>query len=247
MEVVMPSAIDMPHRYMNMEELTRFLGLDFRRVSRMAQRGDIPCKKVGGDFRFSRAEVTEWLQQKIGHDRHDWVSMDAGMSAHRKADPEDTQVAPLLQAKAISLSLAARTKSSVLRELVVLAQQTDRLYDGDELLDALNRREELCSTAMEAGIAIPHPRRPLPYAVTEPIIVVAHVPQGIGFGAPDGRLTDLFFMTCSQDDRHHLHVLARLCRMLSKKDFPQQLRGASSPQEVMELMCRRELDIISES
>jgi PTS system nitrogen regulatory IIA component len=243
----MPGTIDMPHQYMNMEELTRFLGLDFRRVSRMAQRGDIPSQKVGGDFRFSRAEVTEWLQQQIGHDRHDWVSMDAGMSAHRKADPEDAQVSPLLQPETISVALAARTKASVLRELVALAQQTDRLYDGEALLEALNRREELCSTAMEAGVAIPHPRRPLPYAVAEPIIVIAHVPQGIGFGAPDGRLTDLFLMTCSQDDRHHLHVLARLCRMLSKKEFPQQLRESDTPQEIMDLMRSREEEIISTS
>jgi len=243
----MPGTIDMPHQYMTIEELTRFLGLDFRRVSRMAQRGEIPSQKVGGNFRFSRAEVTEWLQQQIGDDSHDWQSMDAGMTAHRQANPEDAQVMPLLCPEAISISLAARTKASVLRELVALAQETGVLYDGEELLEALIRREELCSTAMEAGIAIPHPRRPLPYAVAEPIIVVAHVPQGIGFGAPDGRLTNLFFMTCSQDDRHHLHVLARLCRMLCKKDFPQQLREASGPQEVMDLMHSRELDVISEA
>ncbi len=242
----MPGTIDMPHQYMNMQELTRFLGLDFRRVSRMAQRGDIPCQKVGGNFRFSRAEVTEWLQQQIGDDRQDWERMDAGMSAHRQADSEDAQVAPLLRAEAISVSLAARTKASVLRELVGLAEQTGQVYDSDELLQALIRREELCSTAMEAGVAIPHPRRPLAYAIAEPIIVIARVPQGIGFGAPDGRLTDLFFMTCSQDDRHHLHVLARLCRMLSKKNFPAGLRDAASASEVIALMTHREREILAE-
>jgi PTS system nitrogen regulatory IIA component len=232
---------------MNLLELARFLGMDQRQATKMAQRGQIPCQKVAGQYRFNRAEITEWMQQNLGPGKYNLVSMDESKASGGQVDQEEMLVSPLLCEEAISTQLAARTKSSLLRELVSLAQETQQLYDGSTLLEALNRREELCSTAMEGGIAIPHPRRPLPYAVAEPILVIAQTTQGIGFGAPDGRLTDLFFMTCSQNDQDHLHMLARLCRMLNDPNFPQQLRDAKTPEEITSLMRQREKTVIKDS
>ena len=233
---------------MSLQELASFLGLDRRRAERMAKRGDIPCQKVGGDLRFNRAQITEWLQQHMGTlNRSKLANMDAGITASRQADPEEMIVVPLLRAEATSVNLGARTKNSVLKELVALAQETDLVYDGEELLEALIRREELCSTAMEGGIAIPHPRRPRPYEIAEPILVVALNRQGIGFGAPDGRLTDLFFMTASQDDHHHLHILARLCRMLRDGRLANKLRETTTTEQMTAIMRQSELDVISDA
>jgi len=238
----------MPYGHMDIAELARFLGLDQRRLMKMAQRDEIPCRKIQGQLRFNRAEITEWLQQTMGNLPHTHLTnMDAGITAHRQSEPGEALIAPMLHPNTISTCLAARTKNSVLRELCALAQESEHLYDPEELLETLIQREELCSTAMEAGIAIPHPRRPLPYAIAEPILVIANTPQGIGFGAPDGRLTDLFFMTCSKDDRHHLHVLARLCRMLNDTNFVRDLREASSPGQVIQLMIQREKALISDT
>ena len=65
-----------------------------------------------------------------------------------------------------------------------LAAQTGLVVDERALLEAVLHREELCSTAMEGGIAIPHPRRPLPDAIAEPILVVAKTPRGSPSGPP---------------------------------------------------------------
>jgi nitrogen PTS system EIIA component len=238
----------MPHGFMNLPELACFIGMDIRHVERMAQRGEIPCQKVSGQFRFNRAEITEWLQQRmVSSPETHMESTDAGMTAQRQTGADEAIVTPLLCQRAVAPNLAARTRKSVLKELVALAQETELVYDAETLLEALEQREELCSTAMEEGVAMPHPRRPLPYAIAEPILVVGHTSQGIGFGAPDGRLTDLFFMTCSKDDRHHLHVLARLCRMLHGSDLAVKIREAAAPEEIVDLMRQRELDVIAES
>jgi len=233
---------------MDLLELAAYIGMDSRQAEKLALRGQIPCQKVGGSLRFNRAEITDWLQQKMGTmARASLDSMDAGITNHRQVNPDDDLISPMLRPQAITTNLPARTKNSVLRELVALAQETDLLYDGPALLEALIKREELCSTAMEAGVAIPHPRRPLPYTVADSILVIAATSNGIGFGAPDGQLTDLFFMTCSQDDRHHLHVLARICRMLHNSKLAQNIRHAQSPQEIIQLMKDREQQILTES
>ena len=237
----------MPYGSMDLPELARFLGIEEKRADRMAQRGEIPCMKVAGQRRFNRAEITAWLQQHMPSLNKDHLArMDAGIGSHRQICDQDKIVSDLLRPEAINPSLPARTRNSVIKELVLLAQRTGLVYDTESFLEALNQREELCSTAMDGGFAIPHPRRPQPYAVAEPILVVAHTNQGIGFGAPDGRLTDLFIMTCSQDDRHHLHILARLCHMLHDDTFVLNLREAASTEDIIQLIQKRETAVIND-
>jgi len=186
----------MPYSSMNLKDVAQMLGVDMRQLERRAGRGEIPCQKIGGRFRFNRAEITEWLQQTMTTmDGGNLAQVDAGMIVHRQARRDEAIVAPLLRTEAVAANLESRTKSSTIRALVALADRTGLVYDTQEILQAVLRREQLCSTAMPGGIAIPHPHRPLPYAVAEPILVVARTCQRIVCGAPDGRLTQLFFYT----------------------------------------------------
>jgi excisionase family DNA binding protein len=232
---------------MTLEELARMLGADPRRLERMAQAGEIPCQKVGGQFRFNRATITEWLQQNMSKFKEEHLAeVDAGITAHREARPDELIISPLLRPASVTTNLGSRTKDSTLRHLVALAQKTGLVYDQKELLEAVMFREELCSTAIGDEIAIPHPRRPLPYAIAEPLLVVARTSQGIGFGAPDGKLTRLFFLTASHDDRHHLHVLARLFRMIQGSDLVAQLLDAPTVQDLIAALTRREQEVLAQ-
>jgi len=238
----------MPHRSMTLKELAQMLGMDLRRLERMAQRGQIPCHKVGAQYRFNRAEVTDWLQRNMGTMKADHLAeVDAGITAHRQSHKDEAIVIPLLRIEAITVRLDARTRTSALRELVALAHKTGLVYDSESLLDAVVQREDLCSTAMGGGIPIPHPRHPLPYALAEPILVVAKTTQGIVFGGSDGGLVNLFFLTASQEDRHHVHVLARLCRMLHDGVLIRQLGEAQTAAAMMERMGEQEQRILAAS
>jgi PTS system nitrogen regulatory IIA component len=246
MTVVSYETDAMPYRSMTIQEVVKLLGSDVRRVERLARRGEIPCQKIRGQFRFNRAEITEWLQRTMGGmSRDNLAEVDAGITTHRQTEQDETIVTPLLRPEAVSTNLGSRTKNSTLRELVALAGKTGRVLDSRALVDAVIQREELCSTAMEGGIAIPHPRRPLPETLAEPVLVVARTSQGIAFGAPDGRLTRLFFLTASPDDRHHLHILARLCRMLHDERFVARLEVAETSEEMTDLMKAREQQVLS--
>lgn len=235
----------MPFGFMDSKELARFLGDDARRIDKMAQRGTIPCQRINGTYRFNRAEITEWLQQKFGGFAHgDLKILDAGMSSHRNVQDQPI-VTPLLEVNGINLSLPARTKRSVLKELVNLAEATGLLYDPETLEAELVSREEMCSTAMEDGLAIPHPRRPQQYIIAEPILVFGRPSTSIAFGAPDGKMSDLFFMVCTDDDQHHLHILARLCRICHQKGVLDALREADYPDEVISIIRDAESTVLS--
>ncbi len=132
----------------------------------------------------------------------------------------------LLQPDYIDPALTAKTKASVLREMVALADRTGNLNQSRDLLESLSAREELCSTALPEGLALLHPRHHDPYMFESSFIALGRSVQEIHFGAPDGQPTTLFFLICCQDDRIHLHTLARLCLMAQRTRLLASLREA---------------------
>jgi mannitol/fructose-specific phosphotransferase system IIA component (Ntr-type) len=123
-------------------------------------------------------------------------------------------------------AMTSKTKASILRDLVALAEQTGQLNDPAALLESLVAREEIGSTGLAGGIAVPHPCHHDPYLFESSFIVAGRTLQAVNFGAPDGRPSKLFFLICCQDDQLHLHTLARLCRMAQQTDVV--IRSSSS-------------------
>ena len=65
-------------------------------------------------------------------------------------------------------------------------------------------------------------------------------------GSPDGSTTDVFFLVCCQDDRIHLHVLARICMMCQQISLLLELREATTAAQMYELLVRAENEIIQQ-
>ncbi|MFQ5589760.1 MAG: PTS sugar transporter subunit IIA [Phycisphaerae bacterium] len=237
----------MPYRTMSLEEFAKHVGVDEREVRRLADRGKLPGHKLAGQWRFHRARVTEWLQQEMhALDESRLIAIERSMSTggDRSVSDRNCVVTDLIGLDGIEIALPARTKASVLRELVKLAERTGLLYDAQGLLEAVEQREALCSTALPSGIAIPHPRQPMPYVSAEPLICVARLARGVGFGSPGGDLTRLFFLICCHTDRYHLHVLARLMRILDPPTIDRLLHASAST-ELLEVLIEKEREVIA--
>ena len=69
--------------------------------------------------------------------------------------------------------------------------------------------------------------------------------SGIPFGASHGNLTDIFFLVCCRDERTHLHILARLSRMMLRPGFLDELRAAQTVSETYRLIAETERDLIA--
>ena len=226
---------------MDLEQLARYLRRDVREVARLANRGYLPGRKVGGEWRFSRAEITHWVETQMHAYTEEELANLEGRPAGEEPEPI---IGTLLTEACIAVPLLARTKNSVLEELVGVAERSWQVYDRDAILTALKQREEMGSTALESGVAIPHPRRPLPNAVGESIVAYARTLAGIPFGAPHGVLTDLFFLVCCRDDRTHLRTLARLSRLFLRPGLLDELRAADTPSETYQVLEAAERDLI---
>ncbi len=231
----------MPYRNMTLEELARHIGMDAREVKRLADRGSLPGQYIGGQWRFNRAQMLDWLQRKLHFfDPRHLHNLEQATAD----DPNQIVVSNMLAPEAIELVLPAKSRASVLREMVKLAARTGLVWDGRGLVKALEEREAVQSTALPHGFAFPHPHRPQKYATAEPLICIGRVQAGVPFGASDGQLTDLFVLLISHDERRHLHVLARLA-MLFSTDLPDALRAAESSDEALSLIIQCEQDLLS--
>jgi PTS system nitrogen regulatory IIA component len=228
---------------MDMEQLAAYLQRDVREVGKLASRGQLPGHKVGGEWRFARAEINHWIETQLPAFSEKQLEH---LESASGSDDGEPLLAGLLSEACMAVPLAATTRASVLRELVTLAEQTWQVYDPAAVLEAIRQREEMGSTALPNGVAIPHPRRPLPAALGESVVAYARTASGIPFGAPHGGLTDVFFLVCCRDDRTHLRVLARLTRLFLRPDFLDDLRAAETTSETFEKIAAAERELLEQ-
>lgn len=229
-----------PFRNFTLDELARHLGLDARDLARWAQRGRMPGKMVNNEWRFNRAEMIDWLQREMHSlDPVDIRRLDAAMSV-----ADGLIVTRRIPNLGVELNLAARSPDSVVRELAKLAERTGLVYDPEGLLIALQDREASRSTALPGGIAFPHPHKPMAWAFAESFVCVARIPSGVPYSAPDGKLTYLFLLVCSADEREHLGLLARLARMFHEGTLADELFGATTADDALASIERAEAQAI---
>jgi len=226
---------------MDLNQLATFLQRDARDLHKMASRGYLPAHKVAGQWRFHPAEISHWLETQMpSYTEEELSALEHGAFRSRTEQPF---VAGLLSEGTMAVPLTATTKTSVLKELVRLAEHSWQVYDPAAVYQAIRQREELASTALEGGVAIPHPR-PLPNLLGDNVLAYGRLGAPIPFGAPDGGLTDIFFLLCCRDTHTHLSVLARLSRLLRRPGFLDDLRAAESKAETLQVIEAAEGDLL---
>jgi len=228
----------------DVERLAAYLHMMPAAVLKLAERGKLPARRVGGEWRFSAAEIHHWLEDRIGlSDDEALVQMEGALDrATKAATVEDVSIADLLHEEAIEVPLAARTRGSVIVRMSELAAATHVLWDSAKMAEAVRLREEMHSTALDNGVALLHPRRPMPAILAEAVLALGITPGGIPFGT-GGSLTDIFFLICSTSDHEHLRILARLSRVINDQDFLASLRAAGDAATLHRLIREREAAI----
>ncbi len=221
--------------------LAAYLHLTPQQVERLAERGKLPGRKVAGQWRFTRPEIHHWFEQRIGlSDEDELVEVEDVLQRTEPAGSSaEVSLADLLPPEAVAVPLNARTRNSVIRAMVDLAAVTGRLWDPQAMAEAVRKREDLHPTTLGNGVALLHPRRPMPKILAQPTLALGCTTTGIPFGG-SGPLTDVFFLICSAEDRGHLRVLARLSRVLTAPGFLDALREAPDAAAARHLILESE-------
>jgi PTS system nitrogen regulatory IIA component len=138
------------------------------------------------------------------------------------------KITEILEPGAVIADMRATSKSDALEELAGVVAKRHPTIDRERLVDVLHEREELGSTAIGEGIAIPHGKMP---GLSNVVAVFGRSLKGVEFDSLDGGPTRLFFLLVAPEDSAgaHLKALARISRLLKDRDFRTRLLEASSP------------------
>ncbi|WP_455542130.1 PTS fructose transporter subunit IIABC, partial [Intestinibacter sp.] len=151
------------------------------------------------------------------------------------------RITDLLSKESIKLDLSSKTKSEVIDEMVDLVDASGNLENKAEYKEAILAREELSTTAVGEGIAIPHAKTK---AVKKACLAAGVTKEGIDYEAFDGSLSNLFFMIAAPDGANntHLEVLSRLSTILMDPDFKNSLINSKSVDEFLSLIDKKETE-----
>ena len=173
---------------MTLKEVADYIRLNEKTVGRLAQRGDLPAAKVAGQWRFQREAVDTWVSNH--------TQPVPALPPEATGVAATVSIAAAMSPNRINLNLAGADRDAVLREMTALVIPPTQRRLHETLFAALKAREELCSTCVDEGVAIPHARNALVGLVTEPVLAYGRHRAGIDFGGLDGKPVQHFFLLC---------------------------------------------------
>lgn len=148
------------------------------------------------------------------------------------------RIIDLLSTDRIALGAQISDKEQAIDKLVELQMAGGCIADREAYRKAILAREEMSSTAIEQGIAVPHAKSDV---VSAPSLAAMTLTQGVDYGAMDGQPSDLFFMIAAPlNGDLHLEILSRLMVLLMDGEFVKALRSAADAQQFMAVIDRFE-------
>jgi PTS system nitrogen regulatory IIA component len=210
---------------LTLEEVAKYLRVSERTVYDCAQKGEIPAGKIRSAWRFKKSEIDKWVNDRL---------------VVNKLNPQmnSIQVETVLSPGRI-LFLNYPDKRDVLLALAENIATAPQVKNKQELALEILKREELMSTAIGRGIAIPHIRLS---SVTDLVISIGISRTDIiDFQPLDDEPVRLVFMIAAAGDQHayYLQTLSYFSACLKNRELRNSLLQAQTAQEVFDLMTGR--------
>jgi PTS system nitrogen regulatory IIA component len=202
---------------LTLDEVAKYLKISERTVYEWAQKGEIPAGKIGTAWRFRKSELEQWVNERIPANN----LLKAG---------EDVRPETIFSPDRI-IFLSYPSKRDALLALVENISTAPQIKNRQELAKEILRRDELMSTAIGRGIAIPHIRLS---SITDLVVSVGLSQTDISdFQTLDDEPVRLLFMIAAAYNQHakYLQTLSYFSARLKNQEIRSGLLASKSPQE----------------
>lgn len=212
---------------LTVREAAKLLKAAEEEVYRWMESGDLPHSEVNGQPRFNHAELLEWATA-----RHREVSVDmfteSGGGGHALEEA--------LREGGVHAGVRGAGRAEALR--AVVSKMNVPEDDREMLLDVMLAREDLGSTAIGGGVAIPHVRHPAVVPGVRPSITLCYLETPLDLAAPDGQPVHTLFAILSTTVRGHLQLLAKLSAALHDPEFKAALAARAGADTILQHAAR---------
>jgi nitrogen PTS system EIIA component len=211
---------------LTINEVAECLDVPLDTVERWIRQGRIPLRKSGEGCFFHKNMLEVWAK-----------SHNLPFTLRREPEPALREEKPASLAEAMSLGgVYHGVKGSNAAEILESAVKNIAFLDGDsltELYAKLMEREEMMSTGIGKGVAIPHPRTPMDDTMEEPVIVTCFAERPVDYKAIDDLPVFVLFVLLSPTVKIHLHLLSRLAYCVRDDSFVAFLRRGPGAEELI--------------
>ncbi|MBN1998043.1 PTS sugar transporter subunit IIA [candidate division KSB1 bacterium] len=155
------------------------------------------------------------------------------------------RLSEILSEELISISLQQTEKISIIHELVDILDRAKKLKDRDAVLEAVLKREDIMSTGMGDGVAIPHAKTK---GVDDLVAAFGISRKGVDFQSIDQQPVKLVFLMVSPPEQTgpHLKALSRISRLMHRKSFRDLLTQAKSSAQIIDAITQEEQQYLSQ-
>ena len=218
---------------LTVKHVARIFNIPEAAVYRLIKKGRLPVYRINDQYRFNRSELVEWATlNKVN------MAPSVFLEPETEAIPA-TRLADALQTGGIFYHLPGPSKEEALRAVVdIIPLPAD--IERDFIFHMLLAREQLASTGVGDGIAIPHPRSPILLHVHTPLLSLCFLEKALDFGALDGIPVFALFTIITANARQHLHLLSRLSFCLRDPRLREALDRRALREEILQKIARVE-------
>jgi PTS system nitrogen regulatory IIA component len=209
------------HDIMTVQEVAEYLRVSERTIYDWAAKNQIPCGKLGTTWRFKRAEIEQWVDNRLKK------QASVGSNLYSIADILTPQRVLLFETK---------TKKEALERLIEVIAVHPAVKDKNGFAEGIFRREQLMSTGIGLGVAIPHVRLE---SIKELIMAVGITKTDIeDYDSLDGRPVRILFMVAAGKNQHvqYIKILGAISRLIKDEKMRNALIDSEDPQAVYNLL-----------
>ncbi len=202
-------------------EIAKRLDLNSETLQRWIRQGSIPINSKGGIGIFNEQKLIKWAEkQRLSYKVPS--QKESGSQEHG-----DLMLVSAMELGGVYSGISGADKEGVLKSVVDLVPDIDGATVR-KLHAQLMEREQLSSTGIGNGVAIPHPRNPLKNGFKKPMILTCFPEKSIDFKAIDDMPVFVLFLLLSPDVEFHLNLLSRLSFCLRDNSFIDFLKQTPS-------------------
>ncbi len=221
-------------KYITIGQAAEYLKVSENTIHRWIRQGVIPVYKIDNVYNFKKDEILAWARYKnIG------LGQDVAPSVSSEPVPEEEVT--LIQAVSnggIHYGLSGNDPVDIYEKLVksiLFEEYADLTSDADMdlLLSSLIEREQLASTGLGSGIAIPHPRKPSDWGLDQPLCSIVFLESPVDFQAIDGEPVHVLFVILCSTVKGHLRLLSQVSRMIHTKEMQDFFRSIPDKEKIM--------------
>jgi len=196
--------------YLKMKDIIDLLEVPEKTIIQWINDKKMPSYKIKNQYFFNKAEVNEWiLKNNIAVSEK---ILDLALTNR------PVSLIDLIKKGDVHYGIIGSTVREVIDD-VVRTIPIPKSADIDTVRASLLQREEMMTTAVGKGIALPHPRNPIISDIDEESVSICFLKNPIDYGALDGEPVKVLFIIISSNAKRHLEILSKISFLCKQEDF----------------------------